>query len=73
MKVLFFSGLGVLVLGIVLLVVPIPRSERGRISIGGVALGVEARRQERVHPALGALLILGGLAAMAAGKGKSTR
>ena len=72
MKALFFIGLAVLILGIVSLVVPIPRSERGGISVGGVSLGVETRHEEKVHPALSAVMILGGFGAMAAGKRKSS-
>ena len=72
MKALFFIGLVVLILGIVSLVVPIPRSERGGIEVGGVSLGVETRREEKVHPALSAVMILGGLGAMAASKGRSS-
>jgi hypothetical protein len=71
MKALFFIGLAVLILGIVSLVVPIPHNERSGISVGGVSLGVETRHEEKVHPALSGLMILGGLGAMAAGKGGS--
>jgi hypothetical protein len=71
MKALFFVGLVVLILGIVSLVVPIPHSEREGISVGGVSLGVTTRHEEKVHPALSAVMILGGLGAMAAGKGRS--
>ena len=70
MKALFFIGLVVLILGIVSLVVPIPRSERGGIEVGGVSLGVETRHEEKVHPALSAVMILGGLGAMAASSRK---
>jgi hypothetical protein len=72
MKALFFIGLIVLILGIASLVVPIPRSEREGLKVGGVSLGVETRHQEKVHPALSAVMILGGLGAMAAGKGRSS-
>ena len=72
MKALFFLGLVVVILGIVSLVVPIPRSERGGISVGGVSLGVETRHEEKVHPALSAVMILGGLGTMAAGKRRSS-
>jgi hypothetical protein len=72
MKALFFLGLVVLILGIVSLVVPIPRSERGGIEVGGVSLGVETRHEEKVHPALSAVMILGGLGAMAVSKGRSS-
>ena len=70
MKALFFIGLLVLILGIASLVVSIPQSEREGVKVGGVSLGVETRHQEKVHPALSAVMILGGLGAMAAGKGR---
>jgi hypothetical protein len=72
MKALFFIGLVVLILGIVSLVVPIPRSEREAISIGGVSLGVDIRHEEKVHPAVSAVMILAGFVAMAAGKRKTS-
>ena len=72
MKALFLIALVVLILGIVSLVVPIPRSEREGISVGGVSLGVETRHEEKVHPALSAVMILGGLGAMAAAKRRSS-
>jgi hypothetical protein len=71
MKALFFIGLAVVILGIVSLVVPIPHNERSGISVGGVSLGVETQHDEKVHPALSGLMILGGLGAMAAGKRSS--
>jgi len=72
MKALFFIGLIVLILGIASLVVSIPQSEREGLKVGGVSLGVETRHQEKVHPALSAVMILGGLGAMAAGKRRSS-
>jgi len=72
MKALFWIGLVVLILGIVSLVVPIPHSEREGVTVGGVSLGVETRHEEKVHPALSAVMILGGLGAMAAGKARSS-
>jgi hypothetical protein len=72
MKALFFIGLVVLILGVVSILVPIPHNERDGISVGGVSLGVETRHEEKVHPALSAVMILGGLGAMAAGKGKTS-
>ena len=72
MKALFFIGLIVLILGIASLVVSIPQSEREGLKVGGVSLGVETRHQEKIHPALSAVMILGGLGAMAAGKRRSS-
>jgi hypothetical protein len=72
MKVLFFIGLAVLILGVASLVVPIPHSESSGVSVGGVALGVETRHDEKIHPALSAVMILGGFGAMAAGKRRTS-
>ena len=72
MKVLFFIGLAVLILGVMSLVVPIPHRERTGVSVGGVSLGVETRHEEKIHPALSAVMILGGFGAMAAGKRRSS-
>ncbi len=71
MKALFLVGVVVLILGIVSLVVPIPQRAREGIEVGGVSLGVETRHEEKIHPALSAVMILGGLGAMAAGKRSS--
>ena len=80
MKTLFFIGLVVLILGLLSLVVPIPRSERQGLTVGGVSLGVETRHKEvetrhkeKVSPALSAVMILGGLGAMAVGKRRNSR
>jgi hypothetical protein len=72
MKALFFIGLVVLIMGIVSLVVPIPHSEREGLAVGGVSIGVETRHEEKIHPALSAVLILGGVGAMAAGKRRNS-
>jgi hypothetical protein len=72
MKVLFWIGLIILILGLVSLVVPIPRSEREGVTVGGVSLGVETRHEEKISPALSAVMILGGLGAMAVGKARSS-
>jgi hypothetical protein len=72
MKALFFIGLVVVILGFVSLVVPIPRSEREGVTVGGVSLGVETHHEEKVSPVLSAVMILGGLGAMAAGKWRAS-
>ena len=72
MKTVFFIGLVVLILGLLSLVVPIPRSERQGLTVGGVSLGVQTRHEEKVSPALSAVMILGGLFAIAVGKRKTS-
>ena len=72
MKPLFGIGLLVLILGIGSLVVPIPHSERDGLTVGGVSVGVETRHEEKLSPALSAVLILGGLGVMAVSKRKTS-
>jgi len=71
MKALSWIGLVVLILGIVSFFVPIPRSERQGIKAGGVTFGVETRHEEKVPPFVGAVMILGGVGLLVAGKMRS--
>jgi hypothetical protein len=71
MKALFWIGMVVLILGILSLVVPIPRNEREGFKAGGVSIGVETRHEEKVSPFVSAAMILGGVGAMVAGKMRS--
>jgi hypothetical protein len=68
MKALFWIGMAVLILGIVSLVVPIPRSEREGVKVGGVSVGIETRHEQTVSPFVSAVMILGGVGTMVAGK-----
>ena len=71
MRALFWIGMVVLSLGIVSLVVPIPRSEREGFKAGGVSVGIETRHDEKVSPFVSAAMILGGVGALVAGKVKA--
>ena len=42
------------------LFLPIPNSKREGISLGGASLELETRYEEKVHPALSGMMILGG-------------
>jgi hypothetical protein len=68
MRVLFWVGLLVLILGIVSFVAPIPRHHREGVQIGGVSIGVETKHDEKVSPILGAVMVLSGAGLMIAGK-----
>jgi len=68
LKILFWIGLVVLVLGIVSLFVPIPHNQQKGIKAGDMSIGVEIQSQEKVSPILSAVLILGGVGLMITGK-----
>jgi hypothetical protein len=68
MKRLFYVGLVVLVLGILSLFVPVPRSERAGIEAGGISIGVTTRHRETVPPLVSAALILAGAVVMIAAR-----
>ena len=71
MKMLFWIGLVVLILGLVSLLVPIPRNERSGIKAGGISIGIETRHSERMSPIVGGVMILAGAGMMIAGKVRS--
>lgn len=68
MKALFWIGVVVLVLGVLSLVVPIPQTHNNGVKIGGAEIGVETRTQEKLSPAISAVLIIVGAGMMVAGK-----
>jgi hypothetical protein len=70
MKILFWIGLAVMVLGLVSLVIPIP-AERAGVNAVGVSAGIEVRRERRLSPAVSGIMIFGGAALLIAGKRKT--
>jgi len=72
MKILFWIGIVVLVLGGLSLVIPIPRSEHAGIQAGGIHMGVETNYSEKVSPIVSAAMILGGVGLMIAGKQRAS-
>lgn len=59
MKVLFWIGLVLLILRVVSRFVPIPRSDRDGVNVGGVSIGIETRHDEKISPIVSAAMILG--------------
>jgi hypothetical protein len=62
MKILLYTGLLLIVLGIASLIVPIPTSEKQGIKIGNANFGVQTTHSERVSPIISAVVIAGGIA-----------
>lgn len=73
METLFWIGMAVLILGIVSFVVPISRSEREGFRAGAVSVGIETQHQRMLSPFVAAVMILGGMGTMVAGRVKSQR
>jgi len=67
MSAIRIIGVVLLLLGIASLFVPIPDRERHGIKVGDVSLGVTTETEKKVPPALSAVMIVGGLGAMALG------
>ncbi len=67
MKAIFVVGIVLITLGIASLLVPIPHSENRGVKIGDSRIGIQTTHKERVAPAVSAVLIVGGLAAMVIG------
>ena len=71
MRSIFWIGFAVLILGIASLLIPIPRSEKEGFQAGGVSVGIETHRQEKVSPIVSAVMILVGAGMMIAQKMKT--
>ena len=71
MRILLVAGVILLLLGLTLLVVPIPHRVRHGFNAGPLSVGVTTTERERVHPGISAVLIVGGVALMIAGGRKS--
>ncbi|PYY16724.1 MAG: hypothetical protein DMG60_14120 [Acidobacteria bacterium] len=72
MKALFWLGLVAVIVGVVLLFVPIPHTEKHGVKAGDVSLGVETRTQEKISPAISGVIVLAGVGLMIAARGRSS-
>jgi hypothetical protein len=64
MRILFWAGLLLVIFGIASFFVPLPRNETRGVEAGDVKIAVKVHRSGRVPPAVGAVLILGGVGTM---------
>jgi hypothetical protein len=68
MKALFILGLVVLILGVLSLFVPLPKTENHGVKAGDLSIGVQTHHDEKVSPIVSAVMILGGAGMMIAGR-----
>ncbi len=71
MKVLFWVGLVILVLGVASLFMTIPRRETHGIRAGDLSVGVQTQHNEKIPPIVSAVVIVGGISMMIAGGRRS--
>jgi uncharacterized membrane protein HdeD (DUF308 family) len=71
MKGVAVVGVLLLVLGLLAFVVPVPHNENHGVKIGDAKIGVQTQSSEKLPPAVGIVLLVGGVVALAVG-GRST-
>jgi hypothetical protein len=67
MRALFVVGVLLLLLGIASLFIPIPVRQKHGFNAGGLSVGIETTEHQKVHPAVTAVLIGGGVLLMIVG------
>ncbi len=67
MRILFWFGLAVLILGIASLFVTIPQRETHGIRAGDLSVGVQTQHNQKISPIVSAVMIIGGASMMIAG------
>jgi hypothetical protein len=71
MKGLSLVGVVLLVLGLLVFVVPVPHRESHGVKIGDAKIGVETETSEKLPPAVGIVLLAGGVLALFTGLRKT--
>jgi hypothetical protein len=72
MKALFGIGLLLLVAGVLSLFVPLPQREHDGVKVGDVSVGITTHHDEKVSPGVSAVMILGGVGMLVAGRSKKS-
>jgi hypothetical protein len=70
MKNVAVIGVILLILGLASFVVPVPHSENHGVKIGDTKIGVQTQSSEKLPPAVGIVLLVGGVLALVVGSRK---
>jgi hypothetical protein len=73
MKILFWIGMVLMVLGVASLFIPIPHTEREGVKAGGISLGIETRHEEKLPPIASGLMIAAGAGMLIAARSRAAR
>ena len=71
MKNIALIGVVLLAIGLLAFVVPIPHSENHGVKIGDTKIGVQTQSSEKLPPAVGIVLVAGGVLALIFGARKT--
>jgi len=71
MKALPLAGVLLLLLGVLSFVVPVPHSEKHGVKFGDAKISVETQSSDKLPPAVGVVLIAGGVVALILGLRKA--
>ena len=67
MKMLTILGAVLLILGVLSFIVPVPQSEDHSVKLGDAKIGVKTESSKMLPPAVGIVLVAGGVLALVAG------
>jgi len=71
MKNMVVIGVVLLLLGLLSFVVPVPHSENHGVKIGDTKIGIQTQSSEKLPPAVGIVLLVGGVLTLVAGARRS--
>ncbi len=71
MKTLSIAGVLLIVLGVLSFLVPVPQREDHSVKIGDAKIGVQTQSNKMLPPAVGIVLIVGGVLTLVVGMRKS--
>ena len=70
MKALSVVGVLLLVLGILSFIIPVPHQEKHGVKIGDAKFSIQTESSEKLPPAVGIVMVAGGVVALVAGMRK---